>query len=773
MLATFPTELAIREDGRSAVQCPTCDHQSPSQQVECPGCHEQLAGDDLDELAHIDYLQDRVMEWEDDRLLPRRLASRLLEITGEDRAAIRDRLTQVQREGGRIPAVSETGKLRIQGQPGLAPSQPHAAATTAMPPLPTFVGGAAYPAARGVAYPAHEPPVAAGTRAQVASVRTYPLARPIAPGLATRPAAPVSGRAPATPVIGYPTTPSPPRPQRPAFSWKQVGTYLLSERTLNGLLGLGVLLILAAAFVISTLNPTGLPPLGRLAAMLVTTAVFYGAGYLVEARLHLFRAGAALLAIGASLIPFSIWTLGQQDLLGWDRSTTWLIASALCLPVYLGSHLLLRDRIFALLSAITGGSLVLAVLHTLGLPIEWGLCALVGLAIVYQILARRLNDTRQPLAQALFWTAQATTPAVILGLLAIKLFPRLWDLSLSGQVYLAGNTQGVPAAGFEYAVGTAWWMGVGFYAVASRLTGRRVYAYATAWLLPCAALLTLTKAPFAAAWYDLCFALLAAGYLLFGHFVAENTVNAGASNPAPAPMPTAVQLLRRPAFGAGLALTLLAACWPLADAASLAATLYALCGVYWLATALLRQPVARAVARSLAVCLLPLALGVSFGAAGTIAWLNLGYIALGAAYLLAGRFLLPARRPYSYAALAREPLFQAAGLLALLAAAWPIFAPASHDLTTFALILTAALATVRWSIAPGPTSPCTSGSLPPAAPSWPRMCWRSPPASPPSAFGPPTTHRRCSGQVPPPPRWWRPSCWSAAPASLAAHCQRP
>ena len=657
------------------MQRPTCDHQSPSQQVECPGCHEQFAGDDVQELAHIDYLQNRLMEWEDDRLLPRRLAARLLEITREDRTAIRGRLTQVQREGWPVPVMPATGKLRIPGQPGLAPSLPHAAAAAAMPAVQILVHGAAYPAALSVAYPAHASPVATGIRAQVAPVRTYPLARPITPGLATRPAAPVSG---------YPATPSPPRPRRPAFSWKQVGTYLLSDRTLNGLLGLGVLLILAAAFVISTLNPTGLPPLARLAAMLATTAVFYMAGYLVEARLHLFRAGAALLAIGASLIPFSIWTLGQQDLLDWDHSTIWLIASALCLPVYLGSHLLLRDRIFALVSAVTGGSLGLAVLHVLGLPIEWGLCALVGLAIVYQMLARRLNDTRQPLAKALFWTAQATTPAVLLGLLAIKLFPQLWDLSLSGQVYLAGT----PSASFEYAVGTAWWLGVGFYAVASRLTGRRVYAYATAWLLPCAALLTLTKAPFPAAWYDLCLAVLAAGYLLFGHFVP------GAAPVTGAPAPTAAQLLRRPAFGAGLALTLLATCWPLADSASLAATLYLLCGVYWLATALLRLPLARAVARAVAVYLLPLALGVSFGAAGAITWLNLGYVALGAAYLLAGRFLLSSRRPYSYATLVREPLFQAAGLLTLLAAAWPRFVPASHDLTTFAVILTAALATV-------------------------------------------------------------------------------
>ena len=160
--------------GGPPCSAPHATTRAPAEQVECPGCHEQFAGDDLQELAHIDYLQDRVIEWEDDRLLPRRLAARLLEITREDRTAIRARLTQVQREGGRIPVVSETGKLRVRGQPGLAASQPRAATAPAIPAVQTFVRGATYPAARGVAYPAGAQPVAGtrrsglGTRAQVA-----------------------------------------------------------------------------------------------------------------------------------------------------------------------------------------------------------------------------------------------------------------------------------------------------------------------------------------------------------------------------------------------------------------------------------------------------------------------------------------------------------------------------------------------------------------------------------------------------------------------------
>src|SRR5215471_5921972 len=46
-----------------------------------------------------------------------------------------------------------------------------------------------------------------------------------------------------------PTRLAKPRPEprsRPSLSWAQIGTYLLSERTLHALLGLGALLILAS-----------------------------------------------------------------------------------------------------------------------------------------------------------------------------------------------------------------------------------------------------------------------------------------------------------------------------------------------------------------------------------------------------------------------------------------------------------------------------------------------------------------------------------------------
>src|SRR5581483_5051928 len=115
-----------------------------------------------------------------------------------------------------------------------------------------------------------------------------------------------------TPALSKPVTArarvpnQPPAPARPAFSWADLGTSLLSERTLHALLGLGALLILASGAVISTVNPTHLQPLLHLLAVVATTLLFYAAGAVVRQKLNLSMAGAALLAIGGAFVPLSI-----------------------------------------------------------------------------------------------------------------------------------------------------------------------------------------------------------------------------------------------------------------------------------------------------------------------------------------------------------------------------------------------------------------------------------------------------------------------------------
>src|SRR5205085_2452159 len=365
---------------------------------------------------------------------------------------------------------------------------------------------------------------------------------------------------------------------------------LLSERTLNALLGLAAFLILASAVVISTLNPTHLQPLAHLGVMAITTLAFFGAGYGVRQKLALIKTGSTLLAISAAFIPLDIWTLGQEQLPRWDTGTVWLVASTLCLPICLVSHAALRDRTFALLTALAGGSELLAVLHRLRVPLEWGCCTLVVVAMGYVLLARRVHGWRAPLAWALFWTAQAATPLVMAGLLAAAFFPTLWDTVVAR-----------PAGGVSvYAVGGAWWLGTAFYALCARLFPRRHFRAIAAWTLPLAYLFTLTKAPWDASWYNLCLALLAGGYLAYGRWAL--------GLPAGDAHPTLGQVLRQPVYQVGLALTLVAGLWPIPALQSQVATLGVLALTYAAAAFVLRQ---RACAY-VAVALVPVAAMLTF-----------------------------------------------------------------------------------------------------------------------------------------------------------------
>ena len=70
------------------------------------------------------------------------------------------------------------------------------------------------------------------------------------------------------------------------------------------------------------------------------------------------------------------------------------MASTLCLPIYLVSHAALRDRTFALLTALAGGSELLAVLHRLRVPLEWGCCTLVVLAMGHSLFSMLLVISR-------------------------------------------------------------------------------------------------------------------------------------------------------------------------------------------------------------------------------------------------------------------------------------------------------------------------------------------------------------------------------------------
>ncbi|MBI4497027.1 MAG: hypothetical protein HY689_03890 [Chloroflexi bacterium] len=626
--------LGARGRREGTMRCPRCDYHSPFEHVRCPQCQTMYEATLLEELTHLGYLHGRLEEWRARGVLPAAAADEALRLTAEETAALELALG-LRGAASPAPAPVEVLALSVEGTLwSVAPSP-------AVTPVP-----------QAAASDVPAPPILESPPPPDGSLAPAPETDRGAPGTPER-----------EPLAG------------PAFSWRQVGTYLLSERTLNALLGLGAFFILASGVVISTLNPTSLSPMPHLGVVAITTLVFYAFGYILRQRLELRRTGATLLAIGAAFIPLDIWTLGNELLL-WTPGTIWLAASLLCLPAYLASHALLRDRTFAVLTALAGGSEVLAVGNWLHVPLEWGFLALVLLGIGYVLLTRPLRQGWDVLAWALFWTAQIATPMVMALLMVAQYFPTVWEAAL-----------GQPLGGwFEYAIGGAWWLGTAFYALSGRVFQRRRYVFAAAWTLPFAFLFTLTKAPWDAAWYNLCLAVLALGYLACGRWPWQQPA-------APAPVRLA-QLLGHPASQVGLALTVVAALWPAQTPESRIPTLYLVTGWYALGAFLFRL----LALRYAAAYLLPVAVAFSLEQLGLLglawfapSWHNLAFALLAGGYLLFLRVGLrplgDAGAPYTYRGLAREPVSQVALLLTLVAAFWPVPTLVSAVATLSALSL--------------------------------------------------------------------------------------
>lgn len=634
------------------MNCPTCSYQSPFKDwvlvldgdlvVRCPQCMQAFDADRLENLEHLNYLRRRLNEWQAEGSLPTVVASRLLGITDQE-------VVDIKRALSLLAAPSEAA---VEAAP-IAEAVPSTAEFGS--PSEAITGSAAAPSVS----PAEAQPVAASPEAAPVVVPAW-VPSTITRTDATHAAGAALARATAPlPRVERATGPAP-APVRPAFSWTDLGNFLLSERTLNGLLALGAFLILASSVVISTVNPTGLSPLPHLTAVMATTAVFYGAGYFVRQRLSLSRTGTTILAIGAAFIPLDIWTLGQPQLLNWERGAMWLAASAVCLPVYFGSHALLQDRTFAILTAFAGASLVLSGFSALFVPLEWGLCALGLLAIAYAVLARRLPEGWAELAWACFWASQVAMPLVMGSLMAAKYFPGVWELVATRP----------PGGLYEYAIGGGWWIGTAFYFLCSHLYRERRYEYLGAWSLPFAYVFTLTKAPWDGSWYNVCLAALAFGYLALGHL---RLLRDGDSQPSLG------AIIASPSYQVGCVVALAAALWFSASLESAIATLYTLAATYMLAAYLVRHVAFRYVA----AYLVPVAVAVTLQKLDLLglvwfqaSWHNLGFALLAAAYVLVAHVALRVGRTarattHPYVSLAAEPVLQVALLLTIVAALWP------------------------------------------------------------------------------------------------------
>ncbi len=202
-----------------------------------------------------------------------------------------------------------------------------------------------------------------------------------------------------TAALPPPPQPAPVIPKPPPLPLRErLWRTLLSERTLQALLFLGIFLLFVAAISFVIWGWKDFSALVRVSIPFGFTALFFGLGWFVRTRTKLHRSALALSAIAALLIPIDSYTIyanyGSPPA-GWEQF--WTITSFACLAAYIVAALQIQSRFFGYISGAAAGSLVLSLLELLtDLPRDWYFAALSILAVLFTLLGTRLSRHPRP-----------------------------------------------------------------------------------------------------------------------------------------------------------------------------------------------------------------------------------------------------------------------------------------------------------------------------------------------------------------------------------------
>ncbi|MBN1584503.1 MAG: hypothetical protein JXA89_27605, partial [Anaerolineae bacterium] len=182
---------------------------------------------------------------------------------------------------------------------------------------------------------------------------------------------------------------------------------LVSERTLRAILFLGIFLLFSAAISFVIWGWRDFSPLIRVAIPSGFTILFFALGWYVRVKMVLHRSGIALSAIAALLVPIDFYTaFVNLDIPPDFGAQFWLIASLLCLGIYIVVTLIIQSPLFAYLVGVAAGSAVLAGIEIgnqfASLSRDWysaGLSLLAaGLVILARVIDRRFGAKSRVLA---------------------------------------------------------------------------------------------------------------------------------------------------------------------------------------------------------------------------------------------------------------------------------------------------------------------------------------------------------------------------------------
>jgi hypothetical protein len=303
---------------------------------------------------------------------------------------------------------------------------------------------------------------------------------------------------PSQPASGYRS--ASPREKAPFDQW------LLSERNIKLALYTGGLLLVLAGLIFIGVNWTRIPGPGKFAITLMITGLMYLGGYLLFQRPAYRIGGIALLGVASGFLTLNfavlqIYVLGPSGL---RSEVMWLIASPLCLLLYLLTAYWTRGDLFTYMSLAAVGSTVTAALVVIDAPwlvfvLAYALLALAILALARAIQTTWLADfVRLPL----LITANLVMPLIILAALVGWVSERVGLIALDTSPWLALLALGV---------------GVLFYALSDALFKWLVARWVAALLFPITFSLVLIELGFSSSAAGISLMALALAYLGLGH----------------------------------------------------------------------------------------------------------------------------------------------------------------------------------------------------------------------------------------------------------------
>jgi len=288
--------------------------------------------------------------------------------------------------------------------------------------------------------------------------------------------------------------PKPPAPKEkvPFDQW------LLSERNIKFALYGGGLLLVIAGIIFIGVNWTRIPGPGKFAITLLVTGLMYLGGYLLFQRPAYRIGGVALLAIASGFLTLNfavlqIYVMGPRGLLD---EAMWMIASPLCLLVYLLTAYWTKSRLFTCICVLAAYSCATAALALLDAPELLYVLVYAVLAFLMLLLAHRLRKTSLAdfTYSPLYIISQIVTAVTFIGSFTIL---------VSGNSIFIENPGSLWIGMITVITGTA------FYILNAYWSRKELFVYASILAFSCAVfgLLALFEALFLV--YSLVFACLA------------------------------------------------------------------------------------------------------------------------------------------------------------------------------------------------------------------------------------------------------------------------